>query len=208
MDGSKVKGFFVGVKRFLFFVLLIILTPVLIIEGIVKMVAKSNRRKEWKQKPLDGHKLILECGITEIDLMEGYMFEEYLSVVLFYLGYKVRLTQKSRDYGADLILTDPATNQTTVVQAKRYNKATGIKCVQEVIGARQHYRANDAWVVSTSTFTPAAESLAKENGVRLIDRKELIEMYSGLQADFKLNGQDGNLYISNVSLQDKYPYFI
>lgn len=208
MSKEKVKGFFIGVKRFFFFILLVVLTPVLLIEGIVKAVAKGHRRKEWKQKPLDGHKLILEYGITEIDLMEGYMFEEYLSIVLFYLGYKVSLTKKSRDYGADLILTDPATKQTTVVQAKRYNKATGIKSVQEVIGARQHYKADNAWVVSTSKYTPAAESLAKENNVRLIDRKELIEMYSGLQADFKLQGQDGNLYINNISLQEKYPHFI
>ncbi len=201
-------NFWVIVKRLFFFILLIILTPVLLIEGIVTAITKVIRKKKWKEKELDGHRLILESGITDIDLMEGYMFEDYLRVLLFYQGYKVEQTQKSRDYGADLILTEPQTKQKIVVQAKRYSKPVGSKSVQEVLAAKLHYKAEDAWVIATNTFTPQAELLAKENSIRLIDRQELIEMYKKVQEQFKIDGNDGTLYASKITLQEKYPHYI
>lgn len=51
-----------------------------------------------------------------------------------------------------------------------------LRAVQEVQGARAHYKATEAWVVTNSNFTQQAYELAKSNGVRLIDREELIEM--------------------------------
>lgn len=60
-----------------------------------------------------------------------------------------------------------------VVQAKRYKRTVGIKAVQEVIPAVKMY---NAWVVSNSYYTKAAVKLAKHNGVRMIDREELIQM--------------------------------
>ncbi|MDY7989875.1 restriction endonuclease [Paenibacillus polymyxa] len=47
---------------------------------------------------------------------------------------------------------------------------------QEVQGARTHYKASEAWVVTNSKFTQQAFQLARSNGVRLIGREELIEM--------------------------------
>ena len=190
------------------FVLLIILTPVLIIEGIVLAVKKSKRKKAWRAKELEGHKLLLTSSITDIDLMEGYMFEDYLKILFFYLGYKVKVTQKSRDYGADLVLINPQNNKKIIVQAKRYNKAVGSKAVQEIYTAKIHYNADDAWVVTNNTFTPQAEQLAKENQIRLIDRTELIELYTHVCNDLQLQLKDGSLVYAKTSLQEKYPFYI
>jgi restriction system protein len=54
-----------------------------------------------------------------------------------------------------------------VVQCKRSTTPVGIAAIQEVLGAKSHYRAQEAWVVSNSTFTKAAQKLAKSCGVRL-----------------------------------------
>jgi len=194
-------------KRILFFILLILLTPVLIIEAIIELIKKSIRRKRWKEKELEGQKLLLTSSITDIDIMEGYMFEDYLRILFFYMGYRVEQTQKSRDYGADLILYNDS-KEKIVVQAKRYSKPVGSKSVQEIIGAISHYKANYGFVVTNNKFTPQAEQLAKDNGIRLIDRQELTEMYTSVCENLKLENHDGNLSYEKISLKEKYPYYI
>jgi restriction system protein len=62
-----------------------------------------------------------------------------------------------------------------VVQAKRYSKDVGIKAVQEVMGAKSYYQADEAWGVSNSYFTKAAKELAQKGNVLLVDRDTLID---------------------------------
>ncbi|GEN58089.1 restriction endonuclease [Halolactibacillus alkaliphilus] len=111
-------------------------------------------------------------GIQEIDQMKGTTFEDYLKILYESQGYKVSLTPKTGDYGADLVLKKD--NNKIVVQAKRYAKNVGIKAVQEVIGAKDYYRATDAWVVSNRFYTQPAINLAKANGVKLVTREQLM----------------------------------
>lgn len=196
------------IKRLMYFLLMIVLSPILLIEGIISAAKKRRVKKEWEEKELEGQKLLLSSSITDIDLMEGYMFEDYLKLLFFYLGYKVEQTQKSRDYGADLILINPENKKKIIVQAKRYNKPVGSKAVQEILAAKLHYGADYAWVVTNQTFTDQAELLAKENLVRLIDRKELIELYSAVCNKLQLDARDGNLLNEKTSLKDKYPFYI
>lgn len=66
--------------------------------------------------------------------------------------------------------------RSVVVQAKRHSKNVGINAAQEAQAAIAHYKAQEAWVVSNRTYTNPAIQLADANGVRLIDRDELIKM--------------------------------
>ena len=195
-------------KKLFMFLLLIVLSPILIIEGIVSAVKKARRKREWKAKELEGQKILLSSSITDIDLMEGYMFEDYLKLLFFYLGYKVEVTQKSRDYGADLVLINPQNNNKIIIQAKRYNKAVGSKAVQEIFTAKIHYNAQEAWVVTNNHFTPQAEQLAKENQIRLIDREELIEIYTSVCKNLEIQLRDGMLVYAKTAWSEKYPYYI
>lgn len=115
-----------------------------------------------------------KSGIHEIDKMDGVVFEHYLKELFITNGYKVEVTKSSGDYGADLILKKE--NKKIVVQAKRYSKPVGIKAVQEIKAAQNHYKAQEAWVVTNNYFTKAAFNLAKSNNVSLIHRDRLIEM--------------------------------
>jgi restriction system protein len=113
-------------------------------------------------------------GIKDIDRMEGWRFEEYLGELFRSQGYEVRVTPKTRDFGADIIITKNGSK--TVVQAKRYGTAVGLEAVQQAYGSVNYYEAAAAWAVTNNYFTPAAKTLAQVNNVRLIEREELMEM--------------------------------
>lgn len=112
--------------------------------------------------------------VGQIDNMTGEEFEEFLSICFKRLGYAVKTTPKSKDFGADLILIDRGNK--TVVQAKRYKKTVGSAAVQEVVGAIKYYGANNAIVITNSKFTSSAYALARPNGVELWDREKLIDL--------------------------------
>ncbi|HDX9588878.1 TPA: restriction endonuclease [Bacillus pseudomycoides] len=115
-----------------------------------------------------------QSKICDIDKMNGHQFEEYLGVLFQKLGYQTQVTKASGDFGADLILQK--NNKKIIVQAKRYGKNVGISSVQEIVGAKAFYKADETWVVTNSKFTPAARKLASANRVVLIDRERLIQL--------------------------------
>jgi restriction system protein len=119
-------------------------------------------------------KRLKQSGIADIDEMSGRQFEEYLGTLFNSQGYNVSYTPATGDFGADLILKKG--KEIVVVQAKRYKKSVGIKAVQEVIPAKTMYNATAAWVVTNSNYTKQALTLGKRNGVRMIDREQLIRL--------------------------------
>ena len=111
-------------------------------------------------------------GIVSIDAMSGREFEERLGLLFADLGYEVVRTRQTGDFGADLLLEREEGR--VVVQAKRYGAKVGIKAVQQVIGATRYYDAAHALVVTNSTCTPAAATLAEAHGVELVERESLV----------------------------------
>jgi restriction system protein len=133
--------------------------------------------KYWKYRRLK------RSNIDQIDKMDGIKFEKYLKVLFKSMGYSVKLTSASGDYGADLILKD--SGKIIVIQAKRYSKNVGIDAVQQVAASIPHYSAEEAWVVTNQDYTKAAYNLANSNGVRLINREELIKLILSVEKDQK-----------------------
>lgn len=190
---NKKPNIFIRIICFIFFVILL---PFFLVYWIIRAIVKHAKYKKWKKEGETGRKLILASDITSIDLMEGYEFEEYLKCLFFYDDYAVEVTQKSRDYGADLILVRG--QEKIVVQAKRYNKTVGSKCVAEVVGAMKHYNATEGWVVTNSNFSSQAETLAKENQVRLIDREELMELSRKVCEKLRIDNNTGEIAYSSA----------
>jgi restriction system protein len=137
---------------------------------IIYIPLRLKRRKEERENA----KKILQSGIGEIDLMDGVEFEHYLEALFQAMGYSVKTTSASGDFGADLILTKD--NRKIAVQVKRYNKTVGVKAVQEVYSSIPYYGATEAWVVTNNIFSKPAYELAEKNNIFLIDRGMLIEM--------------------------------
>ncbi len=109
--------------------------------------------------------------VSDLSLLTGLAFEEYLEQLFTDLGYSVERTPASGDFGADLILAGGG--ESVAVQAKQYSGTVGFDAVKEVVFARQYYGTKDAWVVTTSSFTAQATEAAKKSGVRLIEGREL-----------------------------------
>jgi restriction system protein len=114
-------------------------------------------------------------------LLNGEDFERYLEILFKKLGYQVRRTPYQGDYGADLILRRG--DEDISVQAKRYNRAVGVKAVQEAVTAKDYYGCNKAMVVTNSYFSRQARTLAKANSVELWDRNELVNRLLALKEE-------------------------
>lgn len=114
---------------------------------------------------------LANSNMSEVDKMSGRDFEKFLGTIFKRLNYKVEVTKASGDFGADLILWKD--KKKIIVQAKRYKNKVPIKAIQEIVGAKAFYNADEIWVITNSHFTDPAVKLANANGVKLIERNQL-----------------------------------
>lgn len=128
-----------------------------------------------KYKLLNNSKGNKMVTIADLDMLSGVDFESFLSQLFIKLGYQTTITPASNDYGVDLIVTK--NGETIAIQAKRYSEGNvvGISAIQEAIGGMNFYKTDKAMVITTSSYTQNAQNLAKESGVIIWDRKELIK---------------------------------
>ena len=147
----------------------------------------------YKMKRARIRKKYMNSGIYQVDKMSGEEFEKYLKCHFEKLGYKVEMTPKSHDYGADLVMSKD--RERIVIQAKRYKESVGIKAVQEIIGALQYYKADKGYVVTNSkSFTKSAIELANNTSIELWARKDIIDKFN--IKDYDSEGAD-NLVLSD-----------
>lgn len=100
----------------------------------------------------------------------GEEFEEQVAEFYRRQGYRIDLTPRSHDFGADIILHETITNKRIVVQVKYLsNNNVGVGAVQEITAAINHYGADEGWVVTNSGFTQNAIRLARSNNITLRD---------------------------------------
>ncbi len=104
--------------------------------------------------------------------LSGTDFELLLTRLFTAEGYHVEHNGGAGDQGADLILTKD--NMRIAVQAKRYTNSVSNTAIQEVVASLKVHDCQEAWVVSTSTYTPGAEENARANNVTLISGPELV----------------------------------
>ncbi|PRX77140.1 restriction endonuclease [Bacillus sp. V-88] len=72
--------------------------------------------------------------VEEIDLLDGYEFEVYVSNLLEALGFKqATVTQRSGDYGADILGVN-GDNERVAIQCKRYKEGSnvGVDAIQQI----------------------------------------------------------------------------
>lgn len=118
-------------------------------------------------------------SISDIDLMSGVEFEYFISTLFDNMGYFTSITKASGDQGIDIIATKDG--RKIGIQAKCYSGVVSNKAVQEVVAAKQYYKADKIMVVTNSKFTKSAIELAKANDVTLWDRAVLIEKMKNME---------------------------
>ena len=171
----------ISIKQFVLLGIVIFLT-ILLASFLVYKMKRARIRKRY-----------MNSGIYQVDKMSGEEFERYLKCHFEKLGYRVELTPKSHDYGADLIMRKDG--ERIVIQAKRYKESVGIKAVQEILGALQYYKADKGYVVTNSkSFTKSAIDLARNTSIVLWSRKDIIDKFN--IKDYDSEGAD-NLVLSD-----------
>lgn len=123
------------------------------------------------------------AGVADTDRMSGDHFEKWLEYQFRRAGYSVRRTPYQGDHGADLILTSPQ-GVKIAVQAKQLSRKrgrVGAKALGEVMRGQKYYGCHQSWVVTNRGFTSQAREEAKRLGIKLIDRKGLIDFLNRIE---------------------------
>jgi restriction endonuclease Mrr len=143
---------------------------------------EEERRREEQERAEQIEALLERDAFREsVHYMSGVEFEHFMANVFAKKGYHVQPTPITGDQGVDLLLT--IDDRKVTVQLKRYTGPVGNKAVQEVFAGMFHYKAKEAWVITTGSFTKGAEELAKSNRVRLIDGRELEDWLDDLREE-------------------------
>ena len=149
-------------------VLKILLFPIIFVYKVFKFLYQSIEKYFLK-------KYISKIDISSIDSLSGYEFEDFLTELFKCIGFKVIETQKSKDYGADLIIKTK--NISIAIQCKLYfNHKVSNSAIQEIASARKYYNTDVAVVITNLYFSKPASILAEKNNVILWDREMILKL--------------------------------
>jgi restriction system protein len=138
----------------------IIMVAVALITLIITLIKKFLNRHKYR-----------ELRLSNIDEMSGLEFENYLKNVLSHQGYSVEKTPATGDLGVDLIAERG--HSRLAIQVKRYQGKVSRTAVSDAVAGMHHYSCNGSMVITNSSFSPGAISLAESNQCILIDREIL-----------------------------------
>jgi len=109
--------------------------------------------------------------LEKIDTMTGLEFERYVAKLLKAHGYShIKLTEEY-DYGIDIVAINNGI--TWGIQVKRYPGLVGADAVRQAVTALRFYHCDKAMVITNSTFSCPAITLADANDCVLIDESRL-----------------------------------
>lgn len=111
----------------------------------------------------------------DVSNLTGIEFEQYCCNILRSKGYSVETTKITGDQGVDIIAIS-TDGKKIAIQCKRYSSPVGNASVQEIYSGMKFYNADEAWVLTNSSFTKSAKELAERTGVKLIDGHSLDKM--------------------------------
>jgi HJR/Mrr/RecB family endonuclease len=114
--------------------------------------------------------------MSDWDRLDPLEFERRCAATLTMLGWSAQTTKGSGDQGVDVVADKQSVR--LVLQCKRYSTAVGVDAVQQVFAGQRFYDARFAAVVSNSSFTTGAKSLAAKCGVQLLHASELAHVNS------------------------------
>ena len=118
-------------------------------------------------------------AIRDVDNMNPYDFERYVSRLLEHRGYQTKIIGGAGDLGVDLIAQKDRLK--FAVQAKLYATPVSRRAVSDAVAGKDHYGCNAAMVVTNGSFTRGARALARSTECSLVGRKTLVRWIFELQ---------------------------
>ncbi len=107
-------------------------------------------------------------SINDVDLMDGYEFEQFIGLLFTKMGYTTEITKGSGDQGMDIIAERDGNR--IGIQAKCYSNKVTNKAVQEIFSSLNYYNCGKGVVITNNYFTDSALELAQSNNIVLWDR--------------------------------------
>jgi len=107
----------------------------------------------------------LKRNLSDVYSLSARRFEELTADVFSSHGYRVALTQSTRDGGADILLLKHDSDMlTAIVECKRYarRRRVGVSLVRTLVGAAVAWDVRRAYLVTTSGFSPDAQHLVTD----------------------------------------------
>jgi HJR/Mrr/RecB family endonuclease len=171
---------------------------IMIISAVIFLILYIYRKVTSYINEKELQNALKNSGISQIDELSPFEFEEWIARMLRTDGYKANATKKSGDYGADVIAEKDGIK--IAIQVKKINQPVGIKAVQEVISAIGYYDCYEGWVItSANSFTTAAINLAKKNNIKLFTRNDLALLLHQIQRNENVDNNSIELAVQ----QDK-----
>ena len=110
-------------------------------------------------------------ALDKVDSMPGHEFEHYVACLLQHQGFRAQVTRGSGDFGVDIVAAKGSVS--FAVQCKRHNGNVSRSAVSDAVAGKQHYRCQEAMVITNRYFTDGAVRLAQSTHCHLIDRDRL-----------------------------------
>jgi HJR/Mrr/RecB family endonuclease len=160
--------------------MLILVPTTLICAGLLlwPVLAKQKRQKKEREH-------FLSLTMDDIDQMDEPSFEAYIKFYFERLDYTVSILPDTGTFREFLMVSGDGSM--SVILAKCTAEKINSVVVEETADAKDSYAADHAIIVTNSTFTGQAVTLANERGVELWDRTDVMELFF---PDSKDNGQD------------------
>lgn len=192
--------------KIVFIVLFFVLLPFMIIGYLISFIIKKNKKKKWLKEGLRGKVLILKTDIKTIDKMLDFEFENYLKTLFFYGGYKV--SESDKDKGVDSFLIEKNSNKIVVCFLNRKNYVKK-KSIEKVVKLMRIYKVNNAFFVSTNSFSSKAQDVADLNNVFLMDREKLVCEYEKVKEKIsEVTTNEDLIDKFDKNIQDRFPHII
>ena len=143
--------------------------------GAIILIVQVVKEVEFKKNDKILQDQLLRDGISSLENLTPYEFEEWVARLMRANGYKAYVTKYSGDYGLDVIAEK--NNLKIGIQVKKFGNAVGVKAVQEVIAGMRYYDCDEGWVITTAgSFTQAAVNLATKSGIILYTRNDIAKL--------------------------------
>jgi HJR/Mrr/RecB family endonuclease len=168
------------------------ITPKLPYVTETRLIVDSERKtvEKWIAKKEKIRNEKVDYTFEEIDKMTGIQFENYIKNLLSKIGYEnAETTKASGDEGVDIFAFK--NEKKIAIQCKRYEGKVSNSAIQEVFSGMHYYECEEAIVITNSTFTESAVTLAKKHKVKLINRNGLFDLIE------KANGHISTNYVRN-----------
>ena len=107
--------------------------------------------------------------------LSPFAFEEAIGKLFEYLGYRVNITQKSRDGGIDILIKRG--NTIKGIQCKQYKSKVGVKEVRELWGVKDCFKLNNEVLKLDGVILVALSGVSKD-GYEFISMCQEYELWT------------------------------